>query len=129
MKPEAVVGHHWGVICHVAGNRGTIPGAGPITRVAAAAVSANHGSAERACGRSSMVERQLPKLHTRVRFTTPAPIRRAINRKKRRSGPVRSARGASLSFRVRPCSDNNVLVEACLLLRDLVRIDHARRGV
>ena len=28
------------------------------------------------CGRSSMVERQLPKLHTRVRFPSPAPIRR-----------------------------------------------------
>ena len=27
----------------------------------------------RACGRSSMVERQLPKLHTRVRFPSPAP--------------------------------------------------------
>src|SRR4051794_33825488 len=26
------------------------------------------------CGRSSMVERQLPKLHTRVRFPSPAPI-------------------------------------------------------
>ena len=25
-------------------------------------------------GRSSMVERQLPKLHTRVRFPSPAPI-------------------------------------------------------
>ena len=25
------------------------------------------------CGRSSMVERQLPKLHTRVRFPSPAP--------------------------------------------------------
>src|SRR5450631_282766 len=27
----------------------------------------------RDCGRSSMVERQLPKLHTRVRFPSPAP--------------------------------------------------------
>src|SRR5437660_10290168 len=26
------------------------------------------------CGRSSMAERQLPKLHTRVRFPSPAPI-------------------------------------------------------
>jgi hypothetical protein len=26
-------------------------------------------------GRSSMVERQLPKLHTRVRFPSPAPIK------------------------------------------------------
>lgn len=26
------------------------------------------------CGRSSMVERQLPKLHTRVRFPSPAPL-------------------------------------------------------
>jgi hypothetical protein len=25
------------------------------------------------CGRSSMAERQLPKLHTRVRFPSPAP--------------------------------------------------------
>lgn len=25
------------------------------------------------CGRSSMVERQLPKLHTGVRFPSPAP--------------------------------------------------------
>src|ERR1700746_2202369 len=28
------------------------------------------------CGRSSMVERQLPKLHTRVRFPSPAPSAR-----------------------------------------------------
>ena len=40
------------------------------TRLAGRAVSANHGS-ER--GRSSMAERQLPKLHTRVRFPSPAP--------------------------------------------------------
>src|SRR5215813_8921498 len=29
-------------------------------------------------GRSSMVERQLPKLHTRVRFPSPAPILQAL---------------------------------------------------
>src|ERR1700738_4071826 len=28
-------------------------------------------------GRSSMVERQLPKLHTRVRFPSPAPVSRS----------------------------------------------------
>ena len=28
----------------------------------------------RLCGRSSMAERQLPKLHTRVRFPSPAPV-------------------------------------------------------
>jgi hypothetical protein len=33
-------------------------------------VSANQ---DNACGRSSMAERQLPKLHTRVRFPSPAP--------------------------------------------------------
>src|SRR5262249_38753169 len=31
------------------------------------------GSANKSRGRSSMVERQLPKLHTRVRFPSPAP--------------------------------------------------------
>ena len=39
-------------------------------RLAAGARSANHGASR---GRSSMVERQLPKLHTRVRFPSPAP--------------------------------------------------------
>ena len=33
------------------------------------------------CGRSSMAERQLPKLHTRVRFPSPAPILRPVVRK------------------------------------------------
>src|SRR6185295_6044431 len=43
-------------------------------RLAAGAVSANQGWREtRIRGRSSMVERQLPKLHTRVRFPSPAP--------------------------------------------------------
>ena len=34
---------------------------------------AGSGNQMSECGRSSMVERQLPKLHTRVRFPSPAP--------------------------------------------------------
>src|SRR5438874_7280011 len=41
------------------------------SRLADRTVSANQGCDR---GRSSMAERQLPKLHTRVRFPSPAPI-------------------------------------------------------
>ena len=43
------------------------------------------------CGCSSMVERQLPKLHTRVRFPSPAPVfpeRKRIDRASCTAGPA-----------------------------------------
>src|SRR6266702_4641564 len=48
---------------------------GAPKRLARGAVSANQDRRRlpRIRGRSSMVERQLPKLHTRVRFPSPAP--------------------------------------------------------
>jgi hypothetical protein len=48
-----------------------------------------------ACGRSSMAERQLPKLHTRVRFPSPAPTIGMFLRSSRTGPPV-------FSFHMRP---------------------------
>src|ERR1700761_2249242 len=42
-------------------------------------------------GRSSMVERQLPKLHTRVRFPSPAPVQVAFAKERLPAPPAGSA--------------------------------------
>src|SRR5260370_21239768 len=52
----------------------------PPRRLADRTVSANQGCYR---GRSSMAERQLPKLHTRVRFPSPAPALYSVRRKTR----------------------------------------------
>src|SRR5437660_12121316 len=49
--------------------RRRVAGLQPAWRMARSRLIRRHGR-----GRSSMVERQLPKLHTRVRFPSPAPI-------------------------------------------------------
>src|SRR6185437_11246158 len=53
---------------------GRLRAAGLAKCLADRPVSANQGERKALCGRSSMAERQLPKLHTRVRFPSPAPI-------------------------------------------------------
>jgi hypothetical protein len=65
----ATIRRTWGLANRLRDVRAEAP-----KRLASGAVSANQEDADHASrGRSSMVERQLPKLHTRVRFPSPAP--------------------------------------------------------